>query len=306
MAKKIARKPVKKVSRDKLGAGIGAIFNKDIEDKIAENPQEVVKELSNTIAMIPVENIEVNPNNPRNYFNEEALKELSESITIHGLIQPLTVRRLSAQEFQLISGERRLRASKLAGLKDVPAYVRIANDQEMLEMALIENIQREDLNAMEIAVTYQRLKEECELTDEKLSIRVGKKRSTVTNYLRLLALPPGIQTAVKDKQISMGHARALINIDDFAMQNALLKQTIDEGLSVRALEKMVSSFNTPKPAKATKPKLPDDYANVEQTFREFFGSKKVSIKLKGEGKGQIVIAFDKVAELNQFLECLDQ
>lgn len=305
MAKKIARKPVKKVSRDKLGAGIGAIFNKDMEEKLASNPEEVVKELSNTIAMIPLENIEVNPNNPRNYFDEEALHELKESIKIHGLIQPLTVRRLNPDVFQLISGERRLRASKLAGLKEVPAYVRIANDQEMLEMALIENIQREDLNAIEIALTYQRLMDECDLTHDTLSERVGKKRSTVTNYLRLLKLPPVVQSAVKNKEISMGHARELISVTDFAMQNAMLKKIKDERLSVREVEKMVSAYKTPKPSKPSKPKLPNEYADVEQTFREFFGSKKVQLKMKGEGKGQIVITFDKVSELNQFLDCLE-
>lgn len=307
MAKKIARKPVQKVSRDKLGAGIGAIFNKDIEEKIAANPEEVVKELSNTIAMIPVSNIEVNPNQPRNHFNEEALEELSESIKVHGLIQPLTVRRLNAEAYQLISGERRLRASKRAGLTEVPAYVRIANDQEMLEMALIENIQREDLNAMEIAVTYQRLMDECALTHDKLSERVGKKRSTVTHYVNLLSLPPDIQKAIRNKEISMGHGKELAGIKDFAVQSALFKKTLDENLSVRALERLKSEYSSPKPSnKAPKPKLPDDYQDVERTFREFFGSKKVQLKLKSAGKGQIIISFDKVTELNQFLDCLDQ
>ncbi len=305
MAKKIAKKPTK-VSRDKLGAGIGAIFNKDIDQEIASNPEEVVKELSNSIAMIPVDAIEVNPNQPRNHFDEEALKELSGSIATHGLIQPITVRRLNDDEYQLISGERRLRASKLAGLKEVPAYVRIANDQQMLEMALIENIQREDLNAMEIAITYQRLKEECDLTDEKLSERVGKKRSTVTNYMRLLHLPPVIQNAVRDKEISMGHARALIKVEDFATQNALLKKTKEEELSVRELERLVSAYNSPKPERKAKSKLPEEYRNVEQTFKSFFGSGKVHIKLKGDGKGQIVIPFERVTELNQFLDCINE
>ncbi len=306
MAKKIAKKPVKRsVTRDKLGAGIGAIFNREIDEKIAENPQEVVKELSNTIAMIPSEAIEVNPNQPRNYFDEDALQELSDSIQIHGLIQPITVRRLSPKEFQLISGERRWRASKMAGLKTIPAYIRIANDQEMLEMALIENIQREDLNAIEIALTYQRLKEECRLTDQKLSNRVGKKRTTVTNYLRLLDLPPTIQTAVKNKEITMGHARALAGVKDFAMQGVFLKQTVDEALSVRALERLVSQFNDPAPRKDKPRELSDDYKQVEQTFREFFGAKKVALKLRGEGKGQIVIPFNSVDQLNALLDRIE-
>ena len=312
MAKKIAKKPARSQAakdREKLSAGLGALFNRELEEKIAVNPQEVVKELSNTIAMIPTKSVEVNPNQPRNYFDEKALDELAESIRVHGLIQPITVRRLSPKEFQLISGERRLRASKIAGLESVPAYIRIANDQEMLEMALIENIQREDLNAIEIALTYQRLKEECSLTDQKLSSRVGKERTTITNYLRLLSLPINIQTAIKDKQISMGHARALAGKElaaNPAMQAAFFKQTIDEGLSVRALEKLVSQFKSPPAPKPQGPDLSDDYRDVEQTFREFFGVKSLAIKLKGEGKGQIVIPFRTVKELNYLLDRIEE
>ena len=254
--------------------------------------------------MIPITSIEVNPNQPRNHFDEEALQELSDSIKIHGLIQPITVRRLDQKTFQLISGERRWRASKMAGLEEVPAYIRIANDQEMLEMALIENIQREDLNAVEIALTYQRLKEECGLTDEKLSERVGKKRTTVTNYMRLLSLPPSIQTAIKSKTISMGHARALAGVEDYGMQNALLQQTTSKGLSVRALEKLVSDYNSPKPKKEKKA-VPTEYRDVEQAFREYFGMKRINIKVKDGGKGQIVIPFDSVLQLNQILDRID-
>ena len=303
MAKKIAKKPTK-VTRDALGAGIGAIFNRDIDEEIKKDPENVVKTFSSNTAMIPITSIEVNPNQPRNHFDEEALQELSDSIKIHGLIQPITVRRLDQKTFQLISGERRWRASKMAGLEEVPAYIRIANDQEMLEMALIENIQREDLNAVEIALTYQRLKEECGLTDEKLSERVGKKRTTVTNYMRLLSLPPSIQTAIKSKTISMGHARALAGVEDYGMQNALLQQTTSKGLSVRALEKLVSDYNSPKPKKE-KQALPTEYKDVEQAFREYFGMKRINIKVKDGGKGQIVIPFDSVLQLNQILDRID-
>ncbi|MEL6866667.1 MAG: ParB/RepB/Spo0J family partition protein, partial [Bacteroidota bacterium] len=200
----------KKYKKKELGQGIRALLSNIDHGSSNEGPQEdVVRTLSNTIATIPLNSIEVNPGQPRIEFDEEALQELSESIKVHGLIQPITVRRLNEQTYQLISGERRMRASKIAGLKEVPAYIRLANDQEMLEMALIENIQREDLNAIEVANSYQRLIEECELTHEALSERVGKNRSSVTNYLRLLKLPPDVQSAIKEQKISMGHARAL-------------------------------------------------------------------------------------------------
>jgi ParB family chromosome partitioning protein len=200
----------KKVKKKELGLGIRALLsNLDEGEATPEEQKEVVKELSHTVAMIPVDQIEVNPFQPRVEFDEEALKELSSSIKVHGVIQPLTLRRLSDNAYQLISGERRLRASKLAGLQEVPAYVRLANDQEMLEMALVENIQRQDLNPIEVAITYQRLIDECSLTHQNLGGRVGKKRSTVSNFLRLLQLPPQIQQALKNKRISMGHAKAL-------------------------------------------------------------------------------------------------
>ena len=224
------------------------------------------------------------------------------------MIQPITVRRLSPSEYQLISGERRFRAAKLAELKEIPAYIRIANDQEMLEMALVENIQRENLNAIEIALSYQRLKQECNLTDEKLSQRVGKKRPTITNYLRLLELPPDIQRAIKEKQISMGHARALAGVNDYATQNALFNKTVNEGLSVRALEREIQSYQQAKAPSSGSPKsqLPDEYRTVEQEFKNFFGSGGIRLKLKSDGKGQIVIPFDSVNELNALLDRIDE
>lgn len=296
----------KKVSKKELKSGISAIFPK-LDEAIEQNPEKVVKELSNVVAEIPIKEIEVNPYQPRNEFDKDALNELATSIKTYGLIQPITVRRLSPKEYQLISGERRFRASKLAGLEKIPAYIRIANDQEMLEMALVENIQRENLNAIEVALSYQRLKIECKLTDEKLSTRVGKKRPTITNYLRLLELPPNIQTGIKEKAISMGHARALVGIkDDPGLQGALYNQTVSEGLSVRALEKIIASNDSKKKPDTSKPSLPDDYKNVQQEFRDFFGVKGIQLKLKGEGKGQIIIPFNTVKDLNNLLDQIEE
>ncbi|MBV6427499.1 MAG: putative chromosome-partitioning protein ParB [Haliscomenobacter sp.] len=293
----------KKVDKKNLGLGIRALLT-HIDEEVALDQEKVVKELAHSVAMIPLEEIEVNPFQPRNEFDQEALDELADSIRVHGLIQPLTVRRLAHNAYQLISGERRLRASRMAGLTEIPAYIRIANDQEMLEMALIENIQRENLNAIEIAITYQRLKEECQLTDENLAERVGKKRPTITNHLRLLKLPPDIQSAIKEKKLSMGHARALTGIEDYALRDSLFRQTLKEELSVRALENLIAAYNEPKPKKKTE-QLPDDFDQVQQQFRSFFGTKKVTLKLQGQGKGQIQIAFHSVQELNELLDRID-
>ncbi|MDX1942645.1 MAG: ParB/RepB/Spo0J family partition protein [Saprospiraceae bacterium] len=294
----------KKIDKKALGLGVRALLA-NIEDQVAENQEEVVKELSHTVAMITVDEIEVNPFQPRNDFDEEALKELSLSIQTYGLIQPITVRRLSPNEYQLISGERRLRASKMAGLTEIPAYIRLANDQEMLEMALVENIQRENLNAIEVALTLSRLKEECNFTDEQLSERVGKKRSTITNHLRLLKLPPDIQKAIKEGAISMGHARVLAGIEDYALRDSLFRKTIREALSVRALENLSSSYNEDKPVKKEKTSLSDGYEQVQQRLRERFGTPRVQVKLKSKGKGQIVIPFDSDEQLNDMLDQLE-
>ena len=302
----------KKVSKKQLKSGISAIFPK-LDEAIEKNPAQVVKELSNVVAEIPISEIEVNPYQPRNEFDQEALDELSASIKTYGLIQPITVRRLSPKEYQLISGERRYRASKLAGLEKIPAYIRIANDQEMLEMALVENIQRENLNAIEVALSYQRLKIECKLTDEKLSERVGKKRTSITNYLRLLNLPPNIQSAVKEKRISFGHARALVGIKDHGTQGAIFKQVESQGLSVRALERLIAAWDNQTKTGASNPEgakagLPDEYKNVEEDFKEFFGMKKLQLKLKdkSKGKGQIIIPFESVQELNRLLDAIEK
>ncbi len=294
----------KKVRKKDLGLGIRALLAD--ADTAPEKQKEVVRELSHTVAMIPLSQIEVNPFQPRKEFDEEALQELANSIKVHGLIQPLTVRRLSEDSYQLISGERRLRAARLAGLEEVPAYIRLANDQEMLEMALVENIQREDLNAIEVAITFQRLIDECQLTHEALSERVGKKRSTVTNFLRLLRLPPEIQKAVKERHISMGHARALAGIENLALQLVVFRQVIEQGLSVRATEMLIRKYNTPAATpKKTSSDLPDIYRRVQDQLSKSLGA-KVQLKRTKQGKGQIVIPFANDEDLNRLLELLDR
>jgi ParB family transcriptional regulator, chromosome partitioning protein len=297
-----------KIKKSDLGRGIAALLG-NIEAEVNKSPEaakEVVRELAHSVAHIPVVQIEVNPWQPRYDFDENALQELSESIKVHGLIQPITLRRLGDKSYQLISGERRLRASKMAGLSEVPAYVRIANDQEMLEMALVENIQREELNPMEVAYTYQRLIDECQLTHERLSERVAKNRSTVTNMLRLLKLPPEIQQSLKEKKVSTGHAKILVGIEDIALQLMLHKRIITELLSVRDVENIARSYNEAKQNK----KRPttanaDNYKPVQDMLSAFFGS-KVALKRKPNGSGSIAIGFKSDAELNAILDLLEE
>ncbi len=297
----------KKLNKTDFGKGIRALLANpvELEQAVQENPQAVVRELTHTVAMLPIEQIEANPFQPRTEFDQDALRELAESIRVHGLIQPVTVRRLHDRAYQLISGERRFRASQMAGLKEIPAYVRLANDQQMLEMALIENIQRQDLNAIEIAISYQRLKEECNLTDEQLSERVGKQRSTITNYLRLLKLPVDIQQAIKSGAISMGHARALAGVSDIAFQLSLLRQILQEDLSVRTVEELIARHQAERSSRKARPdkRLPDSLREVQDRFRAFFGA-KVDLKRNERGKGQIVIQFDNDAELNRILDII--
>lgn len=296
----------KKVQKRELGMGIRALLtNMDDANTSPEEQVEVVRELAHTTAMIPVSQIEVNPYQPRKEFDETALQELSESIKVHGLIQPITLRRLSGKEYQLISGERRLRASKMAGLEEVPAYIRLANDQEMIEMALVENIQREDLNPVEVAITYQRLIDECNLTHELMADRVGKKRSTITNFLGMLRLPPQIQSALKDKRISMGHAKALRGIDDIALQLSLFNEILTKGLSVRDTEELVRRYHEPKESTAGKrASLPDAYQHIQDQLSKQLGS-KVQLKLARGGKGNISINFHSDDDLNRLLDHFD-
>lgn len=255
---------------------------------------------------IPIDEIEVNPFQPRSHFDQAALEELSESIKVHGIIQPITVRKLAPNQYQLISGERRFQASKLAGLESIPAYVRAANDQQMLEMALIENIQRENLNAIEIALSYQRLMSECSLKQEELGERVGKNRTTVTNYLRLLKLPPDIQIAVRDNRLSMGHARAIINVENPDQQLYIFKRTLEEDLSVRKVEDLVRSLAQEKTAVKEKQEQSQpqtkEIAQLQSRLSSHFGT-RVVVKTDGK-KGDIRIPFLSVEDLNRILDIL--
>jgi ParB family chromosome partitioning protein len=259
------------------------------------------------VTEIPLEEIETNPFQPRSHFDQEAILELAESIQVHGIIQPITVRRLTDHQYQLISGERRYQAAKLAGLKEIPVYIRSANDQQMLEMALIENIQRENLNAIEIALSYQRLMSECSLKQEELGERVGKNRTTVTNYLRLLKLPPDIQIAVRDNKLSMGHARAIINVENPEQQLYIFKKTLSEDLSVRKVEELVRDLAQKNESKkenqstATSP-ASREIAQLQSRLSSHFGT-RVVVKSDGK-KGDIKIPFLSVEDLNRILDIL--
>jgi ParB family chromosome partitioning protein len=289
--------------KKELGKGIRALLN-NIEDNEVER-NEVVKKLSSHIEVISLDQIEINPFQPRRTFDDEQLQELAESIKTYGIIQAITVRDMKDGKFQLISGERRYRASKLAGLNEIPAFIRIADDALMLEMALVENIQRENLNALEVAISYNRLLGEFNFTHEQLSERVGKKRATISNYVRLLKLPPAIQKALRTEEISMGHARALLSIDDLALQLKLFKKCKDEEISVRALEKMIKDFKTPAVAKkdmVQENKHPE-VIKMEKKIADKIGYKPV-IKRSDSGKGHISIAFKSDDELNDIIEAL--
>lgn len=300
-----AKKPVK---RNALGRGLGALLNDTPGGDSSESKKKPLRERSaavGSISEVQLDQIEVNPFQPRTHFDQEALQELSDSIKVQGIIQPITLRKLNNNSYQLISGERRFQASKLAGLKKVPAYIRTADDQQMLEMALIENIQRQDLNAIEVALSYQRLLSECELKQEELGDRVGKKRSTVNNYLRLLKLPPDIQAAVRDNKISMGHARALINVEDSSLQLDLLKKILNEELSVRKVEALVkqASFPDEEVQKTADKEEDKEIINVQDRLSSHFGT-KIKINSK-DNKGEIKIPFNSVSELNRLLEIID-
>jgi ParB family chromosome partitioning protein len=275
-----------------------------------QEAQEEVKSTaaSGSISFMDINLIEVNPFQPRTEFDHEALAELSESIKLQGLIQPITVRRLSEGAYQLISGERRLRASKLAGLTEIPVYIRTANDQQMLEMALIENIQRENLNAIEVAISFQRMIDECNLKQEELGDRVSKNRSTVTNYLRLLKLPPSIQASIRDNNISMGHARALISVADIEKQLYIHQQILLNGLSVRKVEELVRALqNDPKGTEKVKKSNPKafQYKKIEDDLATKFSTRVKLSVAANKDKGSIEIPFNSEDDLNRILELLD-
>jgi len=290
-----------------LGRGLSALLS-DSEDERSEvditSPATVAAVRTSNLDEIPLNEIETNPFQPRQHFDQEALNELADSIKVHGIIQPVTVRKLSDHQYQLISGERRFQASKLAGLKSLPAYVRTADDQQMLEMALIENIQRENLNPIEISLSYQRLISECNLKQEELGDRVGKNRTTVTNYLRLLKLPPDIQIALRDNKISMGHARAIINIEDPASQLYIFKKIISDDLSVRAVESMARELTqgTRQNSEIKSPGAPKEIHQLQSKLSSHFGT-KVMVRSDGK-KGDIRIPFLSVEDLNRILDIL--
>lgn len=293
--------------KNALGRGLGALLDdapaSTVTRRIPSSDQEPIKSISE----IDLLDIEVNPFQPRTKFDEESLSELADSIKVHGIIQPITVRRLSERKFQLISGERRYHASRLAGLLRIPAYVRTANDQQMLEMALIENIQRENLNAIEIALSYQRLLTECELRQEDLGDRVGKKRSTVTNYLRLLKLPPDVQASIRDGQLGMGHARALVNIENIDHQLDIFRKILREDLSVRKVEELVKKLKDKEgtPEKPhLKPNLSYELKQVQDRLSSHFGS-RVLLQNDTNNKGVIKIPYLSHEDLNRILEILD-
>ena len=297
-----------------LGKGIGALLGGDTDFAPLRQPvgyvnKEVVgqRESQDTadIVRIPVDMIEPNPYQPRMSFDQEALEELADSIKTLGLIQPITVRRKSEGRYQIISGERRFRACRQAGMDMIPAYIRDTNDQGMLEMAIVENIQRENLDPIEVAMSYQRLIEECNLTQEQMAIRVGKKRASVTNYLRLLRLPAKLQHDLKVGLLSVGHAKVLLGVDDLKMQEYLCDLVIKEELSVRQLEEKIKKLTEPKPAETHESQdLPEEYFKVLERVGKYFES-NISLKRANNGKGTMTIHFSSDDEVKNFLKALE-
>lgn len=295
--------------KEALGKGIRSLLaNIDTDLKHTSNAlNEQVVTQATGIERIPLDQIDINPKQPRRDFDEKALQELSMSISLHDVIQPITVSKLGPRKYQLIAGERRLRASRMAGLKDIPAYIRQVNDQELLELALLENLQRENLNAIEIGLSYKRLMDEVMLTQEQVADRMGKERSTVTNYIRLLKLPPDIQVAVRNGQISMGHARALIAVENVEKQLFIFNEIMQNGLSVRQTEELVRKTshidkgNVKKPTKST---LPPPYQKIEDNLASHF-STKVKLDRNKSGKGSVTIEFYSDEELDSILEKID-
>jgi ParB family transcriptional regulator, chromosome partitioning protein len=289
------------IKKNALGRGLGALID-GVEKEVLEKKVEANQDIS-------VDAIDANPFQPRTNFDEQSLEELASSIRKLGIVQPLTLRETGTGRYQLIAGERRLRAAKLAGLSHVPAFIRTADDQAMLELALVENIQREDLDAVEVAISFQRLIEECKLTQEQLSERVGKQRSTVANYLRLLKLPAEIQLGIKNKHVMMGHARTLVNIEDPRKQMTVYYKIIEGDLSVRQAEELVRLLQTEKikdPAKLErKRKLNQDFAQLSEHLKRIFSS-KVNFRINELGKGKIVIPFENAEEMERILGIFDR
>lgn len=284
-----------------LGRGLDALISMD----------EVKTEGSSSINEIELDKISVNPNQPRREFDQAALEELSASIAEIGIIQPITLRKVSDDSYQIIAGERRYRASLLAGLKSIPAYIRTADDENVMEMALIENIQREDLNSLEIALAYQHLIEQYDLTQERLSERVGKKRTTIANYLRLLKLPAQIQVALQNKAIDMGHARALLALDNPKIQVKIYEEILQHGYSVRKVEEIVKALSEGETVKSgdkkitpTRAKLPEEFNMLKKHLSSFFNA-KVQLSCTAKGKGKISIPFSNEEDLERIMEIFD-
>jgi ParB family chromosome partitioning protein len=286
--------------KNALGRGLGALI--DVNE---EQQQRSLVHSPSAVSEILLKNITLNPFQPRTSFDEESLNELVKSVEEHGIIQPITVRRGDDNSYQLISGERRVRAAEKAGLKRIPAFVREAGDENMLELALVENIQREDLDAIEVAVSYQRLIEEFSLTQEALGERVGKKRATIANYLRLLNLPVEIQTAIRDKKISMGHARALLGIEDSDYQVEVFSKIISQDLSVRQVEGLAKKSRDPEPEAEPQEEIRSDYEDLREHLSHYFGA-TVEFKRSNKGSGRIVIPFKSDEDLQRLVSILDK
>ncbi len=294
--------------RNALGRGLSALLESastDITSNIKSNNE--LGAVVGAVTNLPLLQIEVNPFQPRSHFEQQALNELVESIKLHGIIQPVTVRKMGYDRFQLISGERRFRASQLAGLETIPAYVRVANDQAMLEMALVENIQRENLDAIEIAISYKRLIEECSLTQEQLSEKVSKQRSTVTNYLRLLKLPPEVQLGIREKKISMGHARALINVEKAEDMVEIYHRIMEDDLSVRDVEELTRGKKKIEPRlkhKNLTGNLTEKYSDKLKSLSKQYNA-KIELKSNVQGAGKIIIPFANEDDLDKIIDALD-
>ncbi|CAN5158694.1 ParB/RepB/Spo0J family partition protein [soil metagenome] len=294
--------------RNALGRGLSALLESATTDITTNNRANTeLGAVVGAVTNLPLDQIEANPFQPRSHFEEQALTELAESIKLHGIIQPVTVRKMGYDKFQLISGERRFRASQLAGLEFVPAYVRIANDQAMLEMALVENIQRENLDAIEIAISYKRLIDECSLTQEQLSEKVSKQRSTVTNYLRLLKLPAEVQLGIREKKITMGHARALINVEKADDMVDIYHQIMENDLSVRDVEELTRDKKKIEPRlkhKNLTGDLDEKYKDKIKSLTKQYNA-KIELKSNTQGEGKLIIPFSNEDELARLIDALD-
>lgn len=295
------------IKRNALGKGLSALLENANTDITSNRIPGEVSAVVGNVSNIPLKHIEANPFQPRTHFEEEALQELADSLKQHGIIQPVAVRKMGYDKFQLISGERRFRAAQLAGLEMIPAYVRVANDQAMLEMALVENIQRENLDAIEIAISYKRLIDECHLTQEQLADKVSKQRATVTNYLRLLKLPAEVQKGIREKMISMGHARALINVEKQSDMLELYHRVLEENLSVRDVEELARDVKKIEPRvkhRNLQGDLDEKYSDKLRELSKQYKA-KISLKSNSDGQGKLIIPFSTEQELENILDALD-